>query len=186
MKFLLIAIVGLLTSNPVLDVDTKAINVTDSKVVWTGKKVTGSHTGTIALKEGNIEMNGSAISGGSFTIDMTSLACTDLEGTMNGKLVGHLSSPDFFAIADFPTATLVITDAKAAQDGVQSITGDLTIKGITMPVTFDASLSADKATANIVVDRTKYGIKYGSGSFFDNLGDKAISDNFDLEVSLAF
>lgn len=167
-----------------LNVDTKA-----SQIVWKGYKVTGEHTGTVTLKSGSLQMADGVLQGGTFEIDMRSIACSDLEGEWRDKLVGHLNSEDFFNTAAYPTAILKIVRA-VPQDtkGNYRIQADLTIKGTTKPVKFAAQVSpqgaGQKATAKIKVDRTAYDIRYGSGSFFDNLGDKTIYDEFDLDVTL--
>lgn len=161
------------------------INTEMSSVTWTGAKVTGSHTGTIDIASGALSFDNGRLSGGEFTIDMTSLTNTDLGEKMQGRLVGHLMSDDFFGVETYPTAKLVITKVGPGEGGL-SVTGDLTIKGKTAPITFTATVMDNKATANISVDRTLYDVKYGSGKFFDNLGDKMIDDNFDLVVNLAF
>ncbi|MEP0305210.1 MAG: YceI family protein, partial [Maribacter dokdonensis] len=101
------------------------------------------------------------------------------------KLEGHLKSADFFGVESNPTSKLVFTSVKPMNDNSYTVTGDLTIKGITKPVTLVVSMFENKASATLKIDRTKYDIKYGSGSFFDNLGDKAIYDDFDLVVDLA-
>ena len=97
-----------------------------------------------------------------------------------------MNSEDFFHTENHPTANLVFTDVKSTGKNSYEVKGDLTIKGTTKPVTFDVSVYGSKATATVKVDRTDYGIKYGSGSFFDDLGDKAIYDEFDLVVDLEF
>ncbi len=167
----------------VYNVDTSA-----SSIVWTGKKVTGEHTGNISVANGNLEMDGNKVTGGSFEIDMSSITCTDLSGGTAEKLLGHLKSDDFFGVANHGTANLKITKAVWQGENNYKITGDLTIKGTTKEIKFPATIAEDggKVTANatIVVDRTEYDIRYGSGSFFDNLGDKTIYDDFTLEVSL--
>lgn len=161
------------------------IDLEESTVNWTGKKVTGEHTGTIKIKSGSLKMNDGKLEGGSFVIDMTSIACTDLDGGGAAKLVGHLSSDDFFGIANHPTAELVITDVSRRGDtNNYEVSADLTIKGITKPVEFIAQVGEHSAKADITIDRTEYDIRYGSGSFFDGLGDKMIYDNFDLQVNL--
>ena len=167
-----------------------AVSSADSKVVWVGKKVTGQHTGTIAIKSGAIEVKDGELVGGEFTIDMATLTSTDLEGEYLGKLNGHLKSDDFFGVATFPEANFKITKVEAkGSNGRYSVTGNMTIKSTTKAVTFDAQLvnNGDKlvAMADIVIDRSEYDIRYGSGSFFDNLGDKTIYDDFTLSVSLA-
>lgn len=162
----------------------KEIKASESSITWTGKKVTGSHAGTLNFSEGSLTFEADQLTGGEFTVDMTTLAVTDLEaGKGKEKLEGHLSSDDFFGTKNHKTAKLVIT--KVAKTGeVYNVTGDLTIKGKTNPITFDLAIKDNTATSTLAVDRTKYDIKYGSGSFFDNLGDKTISDNFELVVSL--
>lgn len=169
-------------------VESYNVDTEQSTLIWTGRKVTGEHTGTIKIKEGNLDVNGDKLQGGSFVIDMSTIENDDLEGEYKGKLEGHLKSDDFFGVANHPTAQFVITKAKAKKDGQYDITGDLTIKNITNEVTFPATVKVSNgqvtADAKIVVDRSKYDVRYGSGSFFDNLGDKTIYDEFDLEVSL--
>jgi polyisoprenoid-binding protein YceI len=160
-----------------------------SKIGWVGRKVTGEHSGNINVTEGKISVDGKAIKGGKFIIDMNSMTNTDItDETYKQKLVGHLKSDDFFSTAKHPTATFVLKNATAKGENQYNLKGDLTIKGITKEVEFPATvnIAADKITAKakILVDRTKYDIKYGSGSFFDNLGDKAIDDNFELNVDL--
>ena len=162
---------------------SKSIDVSKSSINWTGKKVTGSHTGTINISEGELEFNNGRLSGGSFTIDMATIVTTDLSGDMKGKLEGHLKSDDFFGVETYPTAQLKITNVGPGEGGY-SVTADLTIKGKTAPVTFLAKMEGGKATAEITVDRTNYDVRYGSGKFFDNLGDRMIYDNFDLVVQL--
>ncbi len=160
-----------------------------SKVNWTGKKVSGAHEGTIKVADGKLISDGKTITGGTFDIDMSSITCSDLKDQgYNDKLVGHLKSDDFFSAEKFPKSTLVIKSATSQGKDQYKITGDLTIKGITKPIEFPAAVqisgSEIKATAKIIVDRTLYDIKYGSGSFFDNLGDKAINNEFELNVDL--
>jgi polyisoprenoid-binding protein YceI len=169
-----------------VNTDKKEIKTDKSKVVWKGYKVTGSHDGTIAIKSGALEFDGEKLTGGEFVIDMTSIIVTDLEGEYKGKLEDHLKSDDFFSVATHQTASLVFTDVKASGKNAYSVTGDLTIKGKTHPVSFSMSIYGTKATASLKIDRTKYGIEYKSGSFFDNLKDKAIYDEFDLVADLEF
>jgi polyisoprenoid-binding protein YceI len=168
------------------DVEKKEVKTSESKVVWKGYKVTGSHEGTISLKSGSLSFNEDKLTGGEFVMDMTSLIVTDLEGEYKGKLEGHLKSDDFFGIENFPTASLVFNEVKSTGKNSYSVTGDLTIKGKTNPVTFSISIYGNKATASLKIDRTKYDVKYGSASFFDGLKDKAIYDDFDLVTDLQF
>ncbi|WP_394751211.1 YceI family protein [Spongiimicrobium salis] len=166
--------------------DTKKVKASESTVTWKGYKVTGSHTGTIDLKEGSLTFDNGKLTGGEFVVDMTSLASTDLSGEYKGKLEGHLKSDDFFGVANHPTSRLVFTKVKANGKNSYEVSGNLTIKGTTKALTFDVSVYGSKATATLKVDRALYDIRYGSGSFFDNLGDKTIYDEFDLVVDLVF
>ncbi len=174
-------------TNPVTEVEVLKVNTEESFIEWKARKVTGSHNGKITLKEGSLEMENGELTGGSFVIDMTTIAVEDLQGNSKAKLEGHLNSADFFDTANHPTATFEITEVEGS-NGEYNITGDLTIKGNTNPVSFIATINKldDKnmAFASITVDRSKYDVRYGSTSFFDNLGDKAIYNNFNLDVTL--
>lgn len=160
-----------------------------SSIEWLAKKVTGQHTGTIKLSSGQLEANGNALKSGSFSIDMNTIVCSDLQGEYNQKLIGHLRSDDFFSVEKNPVSKFDITKVTAAGTDRVNITGNLTIKGITQPITFPASVkkqdNAIVAVAkNVKVDRTKYDIRYGSKSFFASIGDKAIDDEFELSINL--
>lgn len=183
----LVAIFGLTaTASTPNEGEKKQVKVSESTVTWKGYKVTGEHNGSIKLESGFLEMKGKKLIGGEFVVDMTTLSNNDLEsGKGKEKLEGHLKSADFFGVDANPTSKLVFTSVKPMNDNSYTVTGDLTIKGITKPVTLVVSMFENKATATIKVNRTNFDIKYGSGSFFDNLGDKAIYDDFDLVVDLA-
>ncbi len=169
-----------------LTAQTKKVDASKSTINWTGKKVTGEHVGTINLKDGSLVFKGKKLVGGSLNVNMASLTNTDLTGEYKGKLEGHLKSEDFFGTEKFPTATLVFKKVVLKSANVYTVTGDLTIKGITNPITFDLATTANSASSNLKVNRTKYNIKYNSGSFFENLGDKVIYDDFELAVVLKF
>ena len=166
---------------------TKKVDVSNSSITWVAKKVTGSHAGKVNLKEGVlIFAKGNKLTGGSFTVDMTSIVVTDLAaGKGKEKLEGHLTSDDFFGTEKYPEAMLVFKNIDK-KGNVYKITSDLTIKGVTKSVMLDLTVTGNKATSKFKIDRTKYDIKYGSGSFFDNLGDKAINDEFEVAVTLVF
>lgn len=181
-----IAIALLVTVSTITSAQTKKINAEKSKINWVGKKVTGQHEGTINLKEGALVFKAEKLAGGTFTVDMPSLTATDLTGDYLGKLNGHLKSLDFFGTDKFPTSTLVFKTIADKGNNVYTVTADLTIKDKKNPVTFDITIKGSSAVTTLKIDRTKYDIKYGSGSFFENLGDKTISDNFDLTVNLEF
>lgn len=165
------------------------LDASKSTFKWTGKKVTGQHWGYIKFSDGNLAFEKGALVGGAFNVDMNSMDCQDLTPDKGGdKLLGHLKTEDFFGVEKFPKATLVIKSATAKGNNTYDVKADLTIKGTTSEVMFPATVSmvgtGATAAASFNIDRTKFGIKYGSGSFFENLGDKAIDNNFLVEVNL--
>jgi polyisoprenoid-binding protein YceI len=182
-----IAIALLLVVSTAVNAQNKKIDVKKSNIEWVGKKVTGQHNGTISFSEGTLVFKGKTLKGGNFTVDMNSINTTDLEaGKGKEKLDGHLKADDFFGVEKYPTATLVFKTISGKGNGLYKITADLKIKDVTEKVSFDLTVKGNTATTSFKVNRTKYGIKYGSGSFFDNLGDKTINDDFDLTVNLQF
>lgn len=185
LKSIALALVVVL-STVAVSAQTKKIDVATSKIEWVGKKVTGQHNGIVNFKDGAVVLKAGKLVGGSFTVNMNSLTATDLTGEYKDKLDGHLKADDFFGTTKFPTATLVIKKIGAKSANVYNATADLTIKGITQPVTFDMTVNGDTANTTFNVDRTKYDIKHGSKSFFESIGDKAISDEFELKVTLKY
>ncbi|SNR16801.1 YceI family protein [Tenacibaculum jejuense] len=184
-KGLGIALIALFTvSFTTIKKERKQINISESNVEWKAYKVTGSHKGIVNIKSGYLSLDDGKLSGGSITIDMTTINTTDLTGEYKNKLDGHLKSGDFFGVEKYNTSTLDFTKVKVKGKNAYEVTGKLTIKGITKSVKFLISIYGNKATASLKVDRTKYDIKYGSSSFFDNLKDKAIYDEFDLVAEL--
>lgn len=181
-------------ANPVTEPTNKVATVysvdnSQSTLSWTAKKVTGSHSGNISVTSGKLEVDNNVLKGGNFQLDTRTITVTDIKDAgMNGKLLGHLKSDDFFSVEKHPTASFVITGTTAKGGGNYDVTGNLTIKGITKPISFPATVTVagGKATAKatIKVDRTKFDIKYRSSNFFENLGDKAIYDDFELDVTL--
>ncbi|MDO4881415.1 MAG: YceI family protein [Capnocytophaga sp.] len=166
---------------------TKKINTKKSSLVWTGSKVIGSsHNGTLSFKSGELTFKNNTLVGGNFVIDMNSLSVTDLSGDGKTKLEGHLKSDDFFGVAKFSNANLIIKNATKQQDGSYNVKADLTIKGITKPVEFVFSLDKNSALTAFDIDRSKFDVRYGSGSFFENLGDKAINNDFNIKVELFY
>ncbi|NLR94120.1 YceI family protein [Flammeovirga agarivorans] len=169
-----------------------SVDLSKSYIRWVGSKIVGDeHYGKLSLKSGEVAVaSGSMAKGSSFVIDMNSIVVEDIpaDNKLNGKLKGHLEADDFFGVKKFPTAQFDIKEVKSVQKGKVEVTGDLTIKGITETITFPAQLMSHDgsihAMADVTFDRTKYGIKYKSGSFFDGLGDKAINDEIQLEVHL--
>lgn len=174
---------------------TYKVDVTNSNLKWHGKKVTGEHMGNIGLKSGEMLVDGNKITGGTFVIDMNAMTCTDIkDANYNAKLVEHLKSDDFFSTDKHPTATFTITSIKPianakANKPNATVTGNLTVKGITNTVTFPATLAVKNgvatAKADVTIDRAKYDVRYNSNSFFGNLGDKAIMDDFVVSLNVS-
>lgn len=166
------------------EIDTKA-----SKIIWNAKKVTGEHTGNVSLGSGKVWVDKSAVVAANLNIDMNSITCTDLtDAEWNKKLVGHLKSDDFFSVEKHPNAGFEITSVKKGSNGEYTVNGKLSIKGITNEISFPAKVSVAngivKANGTAKVDRTKYDIKYGSGKFFEGLGDKMIYDEFEITFDI--
>lgn len=161
------------------------VDLSKSHVKWTGYKIGGSHNGEIKIKSGYLELKNNAIVNGEIVMDMTSITDTDLEDAgYNQKLVGHLKSDDFFGVEKYPVSTFVVTKATKFSKGKASVTGNITIKGTTESITFDVEKTGSLYKAQVKVDRSKFNVRYGSNSFFDNLGDKAIDDVFMLDITL--
>jgi len=171
----------------VFSVNAQDIKFDASKSIltWSGKKVGKEHYGKISIKEGNLSLKNNSIVSGKFVIDMNSITVEDMPaGEWNSKLVGHLKSDDFFGVQTYPEAVLILTESTPFENGKAKVKGNLTIKGITNPVEFEAIKLENTYSAQITVDRSLCNVRYGSGKFFENLGDKAIYDNFTLDVKL--
>ena len=162
---------------------------------WMGSKVTGSHDGLVNLKSGYLNFNKTDLVGGEFIIDMASIVCTDLTGKGKASLESHLKSADFFDVGNYPLAKLRILKAEKKGgeqeyeikgEQLYSITGIITVKDIPQKISFKANVGKTKATAKFVLDRTLFGIIYKSGNFFKELADKAINDEFKMQIQLMY
>jgi polyisoprenoid-binding protein YceI len=169
---------------------TYMANTDKSMIEWKGFKPTGSHNGTIAITEGNVNVNAGTIESGSFAIDMNSIVVTDIpaEDEGNGKLVGHLKNSDFFDVETYPSAKFEVTAIETIE-GKTILSGNLTLKDATNNISFPVAtqMNGDLMTLTsdtFTIDRSKWNIKHGSKSFFDNLGDKFINDDMELKVTL--
>ena len=166
-------------------------DLTSSYVKWTGYKVTGKHFGKVMLKSGALEFEGDNLIGGSFEMDMTSITVEDLTGEYAKKLVGHLKEDDFFGVVTYPTTKFIITKVVSrGTPGAYKIVGNLNLKGITKELRFNADIKTvegkQTASGTVLIDRTDYDIRFRSGSFFENLGDITIYDEFQLEINLVY
>ena len=170
-------------------IDNIKVNTKSSTVKWLGSKITESHSGTINIKSGNLLINNGRLSGGNFVIDMTSIVNTDIESEKGRKSIErHLKNEDFFDVDKYKTSSLRITKVNLLEDNHYKLEADLTIKGITHSISFLADIkikgNAFLATANIKIDRTKWGVTYKSGNVFKDLGDKAILDEIEFDIFL--
>lgn len=183
---LLILTIGCFFTLQSFTVEKEDVKIKDGALTWVGSKVTGSHEGTIKLKSGYLTLDNNNLVGGEFVIDMTTIVCTDLSGKGKASIEGHLKSDDFFSVDKFPTASLTILDVKKKGLGQYQINANITIKGMTQEIMFDAEIKEKTAKAKLVIDRTEFGIIYKSGNFFEELADKAIYDEFEMSIELKF
>ncbi len=159
-------------------------------VRWEGKKilVPTKHTGLIAVQKGEFKIEKGMVKSGSVTLNMKSITNDDQQGDMREKLEGHLKSADFFDVEKFPTAVLSIKSSKVLEGNEIQMTGKLTIKGVEKPVEFKTTASIEngtlKAHATLEIDRTLWNIRYGSGKFFEDLGDKIIDDKINFIIDI--
>jgi polyisoprenoid-binding protein YceI len=174
---------------------TYTIDQSASKVAWLAKKVTGEHNGVVNIKSGELQVENGAVKAGKFVLDMNTITVLDLpaDDEYNAKLTGHLKSPDFFNVEASPETTFEIASVEpiegaAAGAANYNVKGNLTIKGITKAITFPATITTNEtgvqANAQFDIDRTEWDIKYGSGKFFQDLGDKMINDNFTINFEI--
>jgi len=166
------------------------VNEKTSTFNWTGSKITGDkHSGTLSVKSGSISVEKGNIVSANVAIDMLSMTCTDdMHERAKIKFIGHLESPDFFNTAEHSTAYFVLSSFDKSKDGNYIVKGKLTIKGITNDISFPAKASVSDSgvslDADVVFDRSKYDIQYGSGSFFEGLGDNLINDDVMVKLHI--
>ncbi len=166
------------------DAVTYAVNIEKSIIEWQGFKPTGTHKGTIAITNGGFTVGDDGINGGSFVFDMNSIE----ESEDNARLIGHLKSADFFEVETFPTATFEITGLEELE-GKTILSGNLTLKDVTNSVAFPVTVSNDNDSLTVssevfTIDRSKWNVRYGSKSFFDDLKDKFINDDIELKITI--
>jgi polyisoprenoid-binding protein YceI len=165
------------------------VNKKSSTVIWTGSKPAGSHTGNINLKSGHLTFDHGKVVGGDFILDMNSITCSDIESEKkNQYLVDHLKAADFFDVESFDEASLSIISIQEVKNNQYQMIANMTIKGITNPVSFTADINVNgnsfSAIAKIIIDRTKWGVEYKSGNIFKDLGDKIIYDDIEFDIFL--
>ncbi len=171
---MIVAALGFSFSVSAAEIDTKA-----SSFKWTGKKVTGQHHGKLPVKSSKIEEKNGKVVGGEVILDISKMTVEDLSGEYKTKFLTHMKSEDFFQVKKWPTAKLVIDSVKG-----NKAKGKLTIKDKTHPVDFTYKKDKDYYVGQLVFDRTKFGMIYGSGNFFKNLGDKMIYNDVTLDFKV--
>ncbi len=185
-KSIIVTFLALLTPLSLISQMTKLIDVENSKIKWIGEELSGkNHYGSLKFKKGNLNLNNGVIISGNFIVDMKTINVEDLQGGSKQRLEGHLRSDDFFSVEKFSEA---IFEAKSPavvnkKEGVQILSGNLTIKGITHPAKIEFD---DNWSAKLVFDRSKYDVRFRSGNFFQNLGDKLIYDEIAINAKIAF
>ena len=183
---LVVTFVSMSFTNPTNPIQKYNVDIENSTITWKGYKPTGSHEGTIKLQSGSLIKAGGVISEGVFTADMTSIK--DADGS--ARLEGHLKSADFFEVETFPTATFKISNVTTNDTSNKAwITGEMTIKGITKEIKFPASISNSDEAITIAsetfqINRAEFNVKYKSKTFFNDLKDKFVNDEFDLQVTI--
>lgn len=169
----------------------RQLNLEKSKIYWLGKKVTGEHSGELLLKSGTVQLAKGRVVSGSFVVDMTTIKNTDIESPeYQAKLESHLKSDDFFSVETHKEAIFLMTNVSETGKNEYSFAGDLTIKGITHSISFPGTVNKNddgtySAEAKADIDRTLWDIRYGSGKFFEDLGDKMIFDIIELTLDLS-
>lgn len=173
--------------------DKFMVNSSESKLEWTAYKVTGQHYGTVDINKGELFFDKEELTGGSFDIDFKTIKVVDItDAEMNAKLTNHLKSDDFFSASAFPAGKFLIKSVSknnGSASGNYNINGSLTIKGITRDISFPATVTAANgmvtASSDIKIDRTLWDIKFRSGKFYENLGDKLINDEFNIKFNIS-
>ncbi len=175
------------------EVDVFTVDADASRVAWLGTKIGGQHDGTIGVHHGELYVYDGELLAGQVVIDMTRIVVLDIEDpNSNARLKGHLESDDFFSVATYPTATFEITRLEPlsapAGENTHRVFGNMTIKGITHGIAFDAMIAVEggqvSAYADFDLDRAEWDVRFGSGRFFDNLGDNLIHDDFNLKLDI--
>lgn len=175
---------------------TYIVNTETSIIEWIGSKPTGKHNGVINLKSGELAVKNDSIESGMFIIDMNSIVVTDLKiGDGKEDLEGHLKGTGdkegedhFFNVGKFPEGTFEISSI-TSENGKATVNGNLTLKGVTKPVNFSATVTYEGDTMmltsdSFLINRTQWNVNYASKSIFDDLKDKFVNDDIELVVKL--
>lgn len=190
-KTLLLAFAMLFIFSEVTMAQNKSVDLDKSSgtVEWEGRKIGGRHNGEIDIKDGKLTFKNGELTKAHVVIDMTSIVNHDLDDAeSNAKLVGHLKSDDFFEVKTYPEAEFKSTSIESKGSGKYHVKGKMTIKEDTNPVEFPVTVTTGQNSLNakgsFKIDRAKYNVRFGSKSFFDNLGDDVIYDDFTIAFDI--
>ena len=177
------------TESVILPKGEYQIDKTKSVVRWIGRTPVKFHDGTIDIQEGNFSVDDNGILNGNIIIDMESINCTDLSGGGKKSLEEHLMNDDFFSVNKFKTSKINISSEMKPNNGLIDFKGSLEIKNISNPISFKSSINKTPegkytASSKLTFDRSMYNVKYKSKSFFDDLGDKFINDDIEIELEI--
>jgi len=185
-KSIITSLLMLMIPASLISQTSRLIDVENSKIKWIGEELSGkNHYGSLKFKNGNLQLDNGKIISGNFTVDMNTINVEDLQGGSKQRLEGHLRSDDFFSVEKFSEAIFEINSSAVVNEDEanQILSGNLTIKGITHP----AKLEIDNNwAAKLVFDRSKYDVRFRSGNFFQNLGDKLIYDEIIISANIVF
>lgn len=185
-KSIITSLLMLMIPASLISQTSRLIDVENSKIKWIGEELSGkNHYGSLKFKNGNLQLDNGKIISGNFTVDMNTINVEDLQGGSKQRLEGHLRSDDFFSVEKFSEAIFEINSSAVVNEDEanQILSGNLTIKGITHP----AKLEIDNNwAAKLVFDRSKYDVRFRSGNFFQNLGDKLIYDEIVISANIVF
>jgi len=171
---------------PAMVIENGTYEVGAETISWEGKKVGGAHKGELKIKSGYLVFENDQLKEGEFEIDMSSITVSDIEDLEeNAELVGHLKSPDFFAVSEYPSSSLKVLKS-VGQGKTRTFVCNLTMRGISKDIKFDVYLESVenglKVQSQFAIDRTKYGITYKSKSL-DALLDHFIHDKFNVNTN---
>lgn len=170
----------------VVDGDVYTVDTAASSLKWHAERIVGNaHDGTVPIVDGQVVVKDDQFVSGQFTVSVVDLT----EEANNERFITHVKSDDFFSVDQYPTSQMVITQVEATDEAdMFTVTGDLTIKGVTNSVNFPAKIVRDgdniRATADFTIDRTQWGIVYDSGTILSELGDRAIRDEIEYSLVL--
>lgn len=171
------------------------IDLQESNFEWLGRNLINKHWGTAPIKSGYLKFNAGTLVSGEFIIDLQGLLCTDLKGSdMHDVLIAHLQNDDFFDVSNYPEAIFTVTGSspiEGSSSGSPNLTvfGNLNLRGQTHPIQFEAATGITPegffaAQASLSIDRTQWGVLYGSGKLFHRLAGHLVNDLIEFQIRI--